>query len=137
MSEIRIGNPLTPYTIADGATINPGELVAINAAGTVVPASDTAGLTVVGIAERVEDGMVEVRCGIIGITNDGTAPVTRAMRAAAVYIKDANTVAADATNKIPAGICVDVYEGTVYVDTTPAAIAAAKNAAAIAAAKNA
>lgn len=126
MSELRIGNPLTPYTIADGATINPGELVALNAAGTAVPASDTAGLTVVGIAERVEDGTVEVHCGIIGITNDTTAPVTRAMRAAAVYIKDANTVAASATNKIPAGICVDVYEGTVYVDTTPVAIAAAK-----------
>lgn len=137
MSEIHHGNPLSMYAVADGATVTPGELVAINAAGTVVPASDTAGLTVVGIADRVEDGMVEVRCGIIGIANDGTAPVTRAMRAAAVYIKDANTVAADATNKIPAGICVDVYEGTVYVDTTPAAIAAAKNAAAIAAAKNA
>ena len=137
MSEIRIGNPLTPYAIADGATINPGELVAINAAGTAVPASDTAGLTVVGIAERVEYDAVEVCCGIIGIPNDGIAPVTRAMRTATVYVKDANTVAADATNKIPAGICVDVYEGTVYVDTTPAAIAAAKNAAAIAAAKNA
>lgn len=137
MSELRIGNPLTPYTIADGATINPGELVALNAAGTAVPASDTAGLTVVGIAERVEDGAVEVSCGIIGIANDATAPVTRAARGSAVYVKDSLTVASAATNEIPAGICVDVYEGTVYVDTTPAAIAAAKNAAAIAAAKNA
>ena len=71
MSEIHHGNPLSMYAVADGATVTPGELVAINAAGTVVPASDTAGLTVVGIADRVEDGMVEVRCGIIGITNDG------------------------------------------------------------------
>ena len=135
MSEIHHGNPLSMYAVTDGATVTPGELVAINAAGTVVPASDTAGLTVVGIAERVEYDAVEVCCGIIGIPNDGIAPVTRAMRTATVYVKDANTVAADATNKIPAGICVDVYEGTVYVDTTPAAIAAAKNAAAIAAAK--
>ena len=128
MSEIHHGNPLSMYAVTDGATVTPGELVAINAAGTVVPASDTAGLTVVGIAERVEYDAVEVCCGIIGIPNDGIAPVTRAMRTATVYVKDANTVAADATNKIPAGICVDVYEGTVYVDTTPAAIAAAKNA---------
>ena len=38
------------FPVAGGETITLGTMVALNAAGEAVPASDTAGLTVVGVA---------------------------------------------------------------------------------------
>ena len=45
--------PLARYEIAANATIHAEELVALNAAGKAVPAADTAGLRVIGIAKSV------------------------------------------------------------------------------------
>mgnify|MGYP000319763809 CR=1 FL=1 len=71
--------PLDVYEIASGATIVEGTLVALNGAGKAVSASDTAGLKVIGVAQRVIDQTVAVADGIFSLANDTTNPVTRAI----------------------------------------------------------
>ena len=117
--------PLEKYEIASGSTVVSGNLVALNAEGKAVPAADTAGLRVIGIAERVQNGMVEAADGIFSFANDTTHALTRADRGKVAYVKDKNTVASTGTNLIPAGIVVDVCDDEVYLDITPAALKAA------------
>lgn len=126
MNRINASAPLARYEAATGAVIESGNIVALDASGKAVPAADTAGLTVVGVARRVIDGEVEVLDGIFALANDTSKPLTRAKRGSAAYVKDAGTVAVSGTNSIAAGIVVDVYDDEVYVDMTPAALAAAK-----------
>ena len=117
--------PLEKYEIASGSTLVSGNLAALNAEGKAVPASDTAGLRVIGIAARVGDGMAEVMDGIFSVANDTTHALTRADRGKVAYVKDKDTVASTGTNLIPAGIVVDVCGDEVYLDVTPAALKAA------------
>lgn len=127
MNQIYDSRPLARYEIASGATIACGSLVALDGSGKAVSASDTAGLRVIGAAVKTVDGKVEVGCGIIAFANDAGNPLTRADRGKAAFIKDALTVdAAGGTNKITAGIVVDVIDGDVYLDLTPAALAVAE-----------
>lgn len=112
--------PLDVYEIASGATIMEGTLVALNGAGKAVSASDTAGLKVIGAAQRVIDQTVAVADGIFSFANDTGNPVTRTMRGALAYVKDASTVdCKGGTNKIAAGVVIEVYNGEVYVDLRP------------------
>lgn len=135
MNRINATSPLGRYTIADSTTITPGQLVALNSAGKAVPANDTAGLRVIGIAKMVVDGEVEVFSGIVALANGSSgAAIARTDRGANAYVVDAVTVGKTATNKIIAGIVVDVYDGEVYVAVEPVAIAAAAAADAAAAA---
>ena len=62
-------NPLARYEINSGSTVEPGELVALNASGKAVPAADTADLTIVGIALRVVNSRVEIEDGIFALAN--------------------------------------------------------------------
>ncbi len=118
---------LDRYEVADGAKIVSGELVALNAAGKAVPASDAAGLTVIGVAEQaVEELGVTVYDDVTSFANDSASPITRADRGKAACVKDSLTVGATGTNKVAAGIVVDVYDGEVYVDLSPAALATAR-----------
>jgi len=117
--------PLEKYEIASGSTVVSGNLVALNAEGKAVPAADTAGLRVIGVAGRGHNGMAEVADGIFSFANDTTHALTRADRGKVAYVKDKDTVASTGTNLIPAGIVVDVSNGEVFVDVTPAALKAA------------
>ena len=125
MQRLNGTRPLEKYEIASGSTIVSGNLVGLNAEGKAVPAADTAGLRVIGIAEYARDGMVEVGDGVFSFANDTTHALTRADRGKVAYVKDKDTVASTGTNLIPAGIVVDVYESEVYLDVSPAAVKAA------------
>lgn len=138
MNRIHGTSPLGRYTIADSTSITPGQLVALNGDGKAVPASDAAGLKIVGVAQEVVDGEVEVFSGIVSLANGSSgAAFAKTDRGAAAYVVDAVTVGRTATNKIIAGIVIDVYDGEVYVAVEPAAIAAAAAADAAAAAATA
>ena len=122
MNKITHASPLDLYEVKSGATIHPGARVALDGDGKAVPAADTAGITVIGVAARIFDGCCEVESGIVALAGDA---VPRTARGKAVYVKDANTVnLTGGTNKIHSGIVVDVYDGDVYVDLSPAALAA-------------
>jgi len=125
MQRLNGTRPLARYEIASGSTIVSGNLVALNAEGKAVPAADTAGLRVIGIADRINDGEVEVMDGVFSFVNDTTHPLTRNARGKVAFVKDANTAAASSSNSIPAGIVVDVYDDEVYLDVTPVAVKAA------------
>lgn len=126
MNRIHGTSPLGRYTIADSTSITPGQLVALNGDGKAVPASDAAGLKIVGVAQEVVDGEVEVFSGIVSLANGSSgAAFAKTDRGAAAYVVDAVTVGKTATNKIIAGIVIDVYDGEVYVAVDPVAIAAA------------
>lgn len=125
MQRLNGTRPLEKYEIASGSTIVSGNLVALNAEGKAVPAADTAGLRVIGVAEYARDGMVEVEDGVFSFVNDTTHALTRADRGKVAYVKDKDTVASTGTNLIPAGIVVDVHGGEVYLDVSPAAVKAA------------
>ena len=125
MNRINGTSPLARYEIASGATITPRDIVALNGDGKAVCAADTAGLKVIGVAARVDAGGVEVESGIFSFANDTTHAVARTARGTACYIKDKATVASQGTNGIAAGIVIDVHDGEVYVDMTPAALKAA------------
>ena len=126
MNRIHGTSPLGRYLIADSTEITPGQLVALNGSGKAVFAADTAGLKIVGVAQEVVDGEVEVFSGIVSLANGSSdAAFARSDRGAVAYVVDAGTVGKTATNKIIAGIVVDVYDGEVYVAVDPVSIAAA------------
>ena len=125
MKRIDHPSPLARYTVATGSTIGYGALVALNGDGKAVPAADTAGLRVIGVAVRIDGGEVEAASGIYGFANDTTHALTRADRGKTAYVKDSLTVSSQGTNGIVAGIVVDVSDGEVYVDLSPAALKAA------------
>ena len=120
-------NPLARYAIADGATIVEDDIVALNAAGEAVAATDAAAVKVKGIAVRVTDTEVEVRDNIYQIANSTAHPLARTARGAVAYVENKNTVnATGGTHKVVAGLLVDVDDGSAYVDMRPHALAAAQ-----------
>ena len=125
MQRLNGTRPLARYEIASGSTIVSGNLVALDNSGKAIPAADTTDLIVIGAADRIENGSVEVMDGVFSFANDTTHPLTRSDRGKVAFVKDAGTVTASSSNSVPAGIVADVYEGEVYLDVTPAAIKAA------------
>ena len=120
--------PLAKYEIAASSVIESGNLVALDASGKAVPASDSASITVIGAAACATDGFVEVTDGVFSFANDTADPLTRADRGKTAFVKNASTVdKTGGTGRIPAGVVVDVYEDEVYVQVTPAALLAAAN----------
>lgn len=127
MNELNRTAPLQRYAVAAGVTLTAGMMAAINPAGALVPAADTAGLLFAGIAmPAFGESYCAVNDGIVGVANSATSAITRADRGKVAYVEDAWTVAAAATNKVAAGVIVDVYDDRVYVDCRPAAVAAAR-----------
>lgn len=125
MNRLNGTDALARYQVASGSTITPGDLVALNGDGKAVPAADTAGLKIIGVAKSVADGEVEIFNGVVTMGNGtSTAALSRADRGEPVYAVNARTVGKTATNKIVAGLMVDLYDGDVYVICDPAAIAA-------------
>lgn len=105
-------------------------LCALNVAGKAVIASDTAGLKCIGIAEAINNSVVQVNTSLLLLANDVAAgKISRLDRGAVAYVKDSLTVTkTPGTNKIFAGIIVDVtHDNEVAVDCSPVALAVAKS----------
>ncbi len=118
--------------VAAATHIYAGTLAARNATGDAVPASDTAGLRVIGRAETevdnsaglAGDARVSIARGVFRYANSDTDAVTAAHIGSDCYAEDDETVASAAgTNSLVAGKVV-ALEGDsdewVWVDTVPA-----------------
>lgn len=115
--------------VAAGARIHLGALVARDASGNAVPASNTEGLRAVGRAEETADNQggaagdvkVQVRRGVFRWKNDSDLPVTAADVYEECYISDDETVRGfddeqDAPNPI-AGRVMELDGDEVWVET--------------------
>lgn len=99
------------YQLAASTTIHKGIMVALNAAGYLVQASDAAALKVVGIAEdsavnstaTAGKASVRVKRGVFKIKNAAVNPIVQATIHGNALVADNQTVAADTTNDIVAG----------------------------------
>lgn len=123
-TEKRAGEFLTLPLAAD-TVIYGGTLVAKDANGRLVPASDTAGLRVIGRAAATVDntdgsagdldGTVEL--GVFFFDNSETNAVDAADVGTMAEVEDDQTVADDSTNHVAAGRVVEVTAEGVWVDT--------------------
>lgn len=121
---------ITNVPLAAATKVFQGTLVARNAAGNVVPASDAAALRVLGVAQEDVDNTdgsagdltVNVKVGVFRFANSGTAAVDADDEGKVCFVEDDNTVAESSTHKIPAGRVVDVDADGVWVDTRYASI---------------
>lgn len=115
--------------VAAGVRIFAGALVAVDANGYAVPASNTDGLRAVGRAEEAADNRngaagavkVQVRRGVFCWKNDTALPVTPAHVYQECYIRDDETVrakdeGAGAANPV-AGRVIEVNGSEVWVET--------------------
>jgi hypothetical protein len=102
------------------AVIYKGAMVAVDATGFAVPAADTAGLKVMGVAQDSvnntggADGAVSVDVdkGVFLVNNNGTNAVVQATVGSDCQVADDNTVrASGAANNIVAGV-VDFIDAT-------------------------
>jgi len=106
------------------AVLFAGGMGAINAAGNVVPASNTAGLKVIGRIESAVDnsaGMagaqsVSLKRGVFHYANSATSPLTVADIGTNALVEDDGTVAKAATNNIVAGKIIDIDAAGVWVE---------------------
>ena len=118
--------------VASENTVYAGSIAAQNSSGKAVPASDTANLVVLGRAEATVGAgeKVLIRTGVF-LFDNGTSSeeLTTADIGAVAFIVDDHTVGkVGGTNKIPAGIVVDVTSEGVAVEITPAALKAGVDA---------
>jgi hypothetical protein len=131
-TEYSLGDLLS-VPVAAGTTIYAGSLVALDADGHAVPAADTAGLTLAGVAiARVDnsagaDGALNVivrRRGRYRLAS--ASALTQASLGSSVYAADDQTVAlgADVVNNVAAGV-IDKVEGAAdcWVSIDAAALA--------------
>lgn len=104
-----------------------GALVAKNAAGNVVPASDTAALKVIGVALETVDNtgaagakQIQIQAGVFLFANAGGA-IVQASKHALCYVADDDSVttAAVAVNDVIAGIVDDFSTTEVWVSVGP------------------
>lgn len=111
--------------LAASTKIFQGTLVAKDANGRAVPASDTAGLRVVGLAEETVDNSsgsagalsINVRLGVFKFANSADNAVTAAMIGTFAEVEADLAVASSSTNHVTAGRIVGVDTDGVWVDT--------------------
>ncbi|WP_414664898.1 hypothetical protein [Horticoccus sp. 23ND18S-11] len=111
--------------VAATTTIYAGTLVARDANGRAVPASDTAGLRVVGRAEETVDNAagaagdlsINIRLGCFKFDNSATAAVDADDIGKMAVVEDDQTVAETSTNGVSAGRITGVDSDGVWVDT--------------------
>ena len=104
---------------AEGAVIYTGAMVALNADGKAVPASDSASLTVAGICQgHGDDGSVMIRSGVFQLENGtGSDALSASDIGKIVYVLDDQTVGkTGGTHKIAAGILRAVEASGVQVE---------------------
>lgn len=125
--------PLTVYKVAAGVVIYVGALVAKNAAGFLVPASNAAALTVVGRANGKPgavggkadntagangDLSMEVEEGIFKWTNSGTGALAQANVGYPCFVEDDQTVSDRGTFGVIAGRVYEIDgDGGIWVAT--------------------
>ena len=111
--------------VAAATLVEAGKMGAVNAAGYLVPASNTAGLKVLGRIEQAVDNTagangdlsVEVRRRkLFKYKNSGTSAVTVASTGSNVMVESADTVATTASNSIVAGKCMGIDPDGVWVE---------------------
>lgn len=111
--------------LAAATVIYKGTIVARDAAGRAVPASDTAGLRVVGRAEETVDNSagladalsINILLGCYKLDNSGTAAVDADDIGKMAVVEDDQTVAETSTNLVCAGRITGVDSDGVWVDT--------------------
>ena len=114
--------PQFSRAVAAGAVLPVGNLVATDSDGNAVLASDTAGLTICGIASGVPGESVNakvrvdntggaagekhiyIRTGVYQLLNSKAAPVTAEELGKPVFVESETTVAKTTTHSIAAGI---------------------------------
>lgn len=114
------------HTVAAATLIYAGVLVALNAVGDAVPASDAAALKVVGRSEQTMDNSagaggdqrIAVKRGVFKYANSATNALAASDKGKIAYVEDDSTVASTSTNKCKAGIVLDVESDGVWIDTT-------------------
>lgn len=112
--------PIRATAMAAGAKIFAGGLVAVNAAGFAVPASDTVGATVIGRAEEFVDNttggagdkVIRTASGIFRYQSSGANKLTQVDIGKQAFVIDDQTVGKTAGNAIVAGIVWAI--GTIY-----------------------
>ena len=118
-AELHVGGVHYSYNREAAATIYAGALAAQNADGKAVPASDAAGLVVLGRAETTANagfGVVIRKGAFLYNNGEGSEKLTVADIGAACYVVDDNTVGkVGGTNKVKAGTVLDVTENGVAV----------------------
>jgi len=117
-------------TLAAATTIPAGVMVATNAAGLAVNASDTAALVVQGLSAQAAstalgDTKIVVERGVFNMANNGN--VVAATVGVLVTVVDNQTVglAADTANDIGAGYCEEIDSDGVWVSMLGGKVAAA------------
>lgn len=118
-TELHVGGVHYSYSREAAATIYAGALAAQNADGKAVPASDAAGLVVLGRAETGANAGfgVVIRKGTYLYNNgEGAEALTAADIGKECFVVDDNTVGkVGGTNKVKAGTVLDVTENGVAV----------------------
>lgn len=120
-----LSRDIVALPIAANTTIFAGTLVAVDSNGRAVPASDTAGLRVIGRAEEEKTcgpaagaELVIVKRGIFRFGNSATDAVDANDLGKTCFVEDDNTVSeTGGTHKVRAGRVVQVDAQGVWVDT--------------------
>jgi len=110
--------------IAANVTCFAGGMGAVNAAGNVVPAANTAGLKVVGRIEATVANAggaagaatVPMRRGVFHFANSATSPLTVADLGGNALVEDDATVAKVKTQSIVAGKVIDIDVNGVWIE---------------------
>jgi hypothetical protein len=118
----RPGNTFA-YPVAAATIIYAGTLVAVNAAGNAVPAANTAGLKVVGIAQDTYDNaaglagamLAVVERGTFLLPNSATSALTVADIGTQALVEADDAVAKVASQNIKAGRILSVHTSGVWV----------------------
>ena len=116
--------PVFNYPLAAATVIYQGTLVALDASGNAVAASDAAALRVVGRAEETVDNSdgsagdltINAKRGVFKYANSGTNAVDADDKGKVCFVEDDNTVAETSTHKCKAGRVLDVESDGVWVD---------------------
>lgn len=122
--------------VAASTHIHAGTLVAANASGQIVPATDTAGLRVIGRADAEVDNSdgaagdksVPISRGVFRIKNSEGSPVAAGSIGDDAFVEDPETVRGDpsATTLVAGKVLgLDADGEYVWIDTVPALYEAA------------
>lgn len=122
----RVGNERTGCSnlvlrVAAGQNIEPGTMVALNAAGYAVSAAKAEGLVIAGVAQERSDNrlgsdgaeMVAVRRGAFVFENDKTIKETDLLKTA--YMADETTLTITETGSSAVGVILEVADDGVTV----------------------
>jgi hypothetical protein len=120
---------LKGYPVLNDTTIYKGGMVCLGTTGYAIPATDTAGLKVLGVADETvispasdDDGDKKIRVRSGEMYDFAATSITQAMLGDVMYVVDDETFddAAGATNEVPAGILsefISTTRGKIFIPT--------------------